>query len=183
MTATYRVTLIQEEIDQLEDITRNGIRAARTVLYARALLLLDQGEFATAKWTVDHVAAAVGLTDRALVRLKERFVQYGLDAALERKKPVRPSRDLIFDGEFAARLTQLACSAAPDGRARWTVRLLAEKLVELQIVPAVSAMTVCNTLKKRTSTSPEQILENSARPKCGIRSPDGRCFGCLSSTI
>jgi hypothetical protein len=148
MTATYRITLTQEEIGQLEDIARNGIRAARTVLYARALLLLDQGEFATAKWTVDHVAAAVGLTDRALVRLKERFVQYGLDAALERKKPIRPSRELVFDGEFAARLTQLACSEAPDGRARWTVRLLAEKLVELQIVPAVSAMTVCNTLKK-----------------------------------
>lgn len=148
MVATYRVTLTQEDIDQLEDITRNGIRAARTVLYARALLLLDQGEFAKAKWTVDHVAVAVGLADRALVRLKERFVQYGLDAALERKKPVRPSRELVFDGEFAARLTQLACSEVPDGYARWTVRLLAEKMVELQIVPAVSAMTVCNTLKK-----------------------------------
>jgi len=148
MATTYRITLTQEEIDQLEDITRNGIRAARTVLYARALLLLDQGEFAKTKWTVDHVAVAVGLADRALVRLKERFVQYGLDAALERKKPVRPSRELVFDGEFAARLTQLACSEAPDGHARWTVRLLAEKLVDLQIVPAVSAMTVCNTLKK-----------------------------------
>ena len=148
MATTYRVTLTQEEIDQLVDITRNGIRAARTVLYARALLLLDQGEFAKTKWTVDRVAVAVGLADRALVRLKERFVQYGLDAALERKKPVRSSRELVFDGEFAARLTQLACSEAPDGHARWTVRLLAEKLVELQIVPAVSAMTVCNTLKK-----------------------------------
>jgi len=148
MAATYRITLTQEEIDQLEDITRNGIRAARTVLYARALMLLDQGEFAKTKWTVDHVAAAVGLTDRALVRLKERFVQYGLDAALERKKQVRPSRELVFDGEFAAKLTQLACSAAPDGHARWTIRLLAQKLVELQIVPAVSAMTICNTLKK-----------------------------------
>ena len=148
MATTYRITLTQEEIDQLEDITRNGIRAARTVLYARALLLLDQGEFAKTKWTVDHVAVAVGLADRALVRLKERFVQCGLDAALGRKKPVRPSRELVFDGEFAARLTQLACSEAPDGHARWTVRLLAEKLVDLQIVPAVSAMTVCNTLKK-----------------------------------
>ncbi len=148
MATWYRVTLTQEEICNLEEIARNGIRAARTVLYARALLLLDQGEFAEAKWKVEDVATAVGLTDRALVRLKERFVKYGLDAALERKKPVRPSRELIFDGEFAARLTQLACSEAPNGRARWTVRLLAEKLVELQIVPSVSAMTVCNVLKK-----------------------------------
>ena len=88
------------------------------------------------------------MTARTLEHLKERFVKYGLDAALERKKPVKPSRKLIFTGEFAARLTQLACSEAPQGRSRWTVRLLAEKLVELQIVPAVSAMTVCNTLKK-----------------------------------
>lgn len=148
MATWYRITLTQDEIGSLEEITRNGIRAARTVLYARALLLLDQGEFAKAKWTMDDVATAVGLTDRALVRLKERFVKYGLDAALERKKPVRPSRELIFDGEFAARLTQLACSEVPDGRSRWTVRLLAEKLVELQIVQSVSPMTVCNTLKK-----------------------------------
>lgn len=145
---TYQVTLTQEEIDQLEDISRNGVRAARMVLYARALLLLDQGESAKEKWTVNHVASAVGLTDRALVRLKERFVKYGVDAALERKKPVRPSRELVFDGEFAAHLTRLACSEAPEGHARWTIRLLAEKMVELKIVPAVSAMTVCNTLKK-----------------------------------
>jgi hypothetical protein len=148
MATWYRVTLTKEEVGSLEEIARNGVRAARTVLYARALLLLDQGEFAKAKWMVDDVAIAVGLTDRALVRLKERFVKYGLDAALERKKPVKPSRDLIFDGVFAAKLTQLACSEVPDGHSRWTIRLLADKLIELKIVPSVSTMTVCNTLKK-----------------------------------
>jgi len=162
---TYQVTLTQEEIDQLEDISRNGVRAARMVLYARALLLLDQGEFAKEKWTVDHVASAVGLTDRALVRLKERFVKYGVEAALERKKPVQPSRELVFDGEFAARLTHLACSEAPEGRARWTVRLLAEKMVELKIVPAVSPMTVCNTLKKTNFSLTEANIGKSRRLK------------------
>ena len=148
MAKWYRVTLTQKEVDTLEEITRSGVRAARTVLYARALLLLDQGEFGTARWNVDAVAIAVGLTDRTLEHLKERLVKYGLDAALERKKPLRPSRKIVFDGRFAARLTQLACSEAPKGHSRWTVRLLADKLVELKIVPSVSTMTVCNTLKK-----------------------------------
>lgn len=163
--STYRVTLTREEIDQLEDISRNGVRAARTVLYARALLLLDQGEFGKEKWTVDHVASAVGLADRALVRLKERFVRYGVDAALERKRPTQPSRELVFDGEFAARLTQLACSEAPEGYARWTIRLLAEKMVELKIVPSVSPMTVCNTLKKMNFNLTEANIGRSRRTK------------------
>lgn len=83
-------------------------------------------------------------------KVEQQFVKYGLDSALERKKPCLPSRRLIFDGEFEARLTQLACSPAPDGYSRWTVRLLRDKLIELEIVPTVSTMTVCNTLKKRT---------------------------------
>jgi hypothetical protein len=146
--ARYKVILTREERDELERVTRRGREAAKKVLYARALLLLDESDGAKEKWKVDTVSSAVGMSDRTLEHLKERFVSYGLDAALERKKPCLPSRRLIFDGEFEARLTQLACSAAPDGHSRWTVRLLRDKLVELRIVPSVSAMTVCNTLKK-----------------------------------
>lgn len=69
-------------------------------------------------------------------------------AALNRKKRVKPPREIQFGGEFEAHLLALACSESPEGRQRWTVRLLAEKLVDLQIVPSVSPMTVCNTLKK-----------------------------------
>lgn len=148
MATRYRVTLTADEINELNKITRNGHCAARAVLYARALILLDQGPFAQASWTVDRVATAVGLTDRSLEHLKERFVTHGLESALERKKPVRPSKKLVFDGEACAKVTQLACGQAPDGYARWTVRLLAEKLVELKIFPAISAMTVCTLLKK-----------------------------------
>jgi hypothetical protein len=148
MPAKYRVTLNADEINEINQITRKGVCASRTTLFARALALLDQGEFAQSGWTVAQVATAVGCTSRTLEHLKERFVNHGLEAALERKKPVKPPREVVFDGEFAARLTQLACSKAPDGRSRWTVRLLAEKMVELRIVPAVSAMTVHNTLKK-----------------------------------
>ena len=146
--ARYRITLTQEERDELEGVTRRGREAAKKVLYARALLLLDEGEGAKEKWKVDAVSSAVGMSDRTLEHLKERFVRHGLDAALERKKPCLPSRRLVFDGAFEARLTQLACSASPEGHSRWTVRLLRDKLVELKIVSSVSAMTVCNTLKK-----------------------------------
>jgi hypothetical protein len=163
MATRYRVTLMEEEINELSEITRKGHCSARMVLYARALVLLDQGEFANEKWTVEQAATAVGLTSRTLEHLKERFVNHGLEAALERKKPVRPSRKLIFDGEVAAKVTQLACSQAPHGHARWTVRLLADKLVELKIVPAISAMTVCNLLKK-TSSSPTGANTGKSRP-------------------
>jgi len=148
MVKRYRVTLTGEEISELNEITRRGSCASRMTLFARALILLDQGEHAGHRWPVGQVAAAVGFTSRTLEHLKERFVDFGLEAALERKKPVKPPREIVFDGAFAARLTRLACSAAPEGRARWTVRLLAERLVELQIVPAVSPTTVQNTLKK-----------------------------------
>lgn len=146
--ATYKVTLSEEERKELTTMTRKGKEGARKVLLGRALLLLDEGECGVERWKVDAVATAVGMSDRTLEHLKERFVKFGVEAALERRKPRTPSRKLVFDGEFAVQLTRLACSQAPDGRARWTVRLLAEKLVELSIVPSVSVMTVHNTLKK-----------------------------------
>jgi hypothetical protein len=145
---TYKVTLSEEEKKELLAMTHKGKENARKVLLGRALLLLDEGEFGVERWKVGVVATAMGMSSRTLEHLKERFVKFGLEAALERKKPCTPSKRLVFDGEFAAQLTRLACSPAPDGRSRWTVRLLAEKLVELSIVPSVSVMTVYNTLKK-----------------------------------
>jgi len=147
MATRYRVTLTQEERDMLNTISTTGVRAAKTIIHARALLLLDAGEHGPG-WKVADVSKALGMTSRTLEHLKQRFVEKGLDAALQRKERETPPRAVIFDGEFEARLLQLACSKAPEGRNRWTVRLLADKLVELAIVPAVSAMTVCNTLKK-----------------------------------
>lgn len=147
MAPRYRVTLTKEEREELEAISSKGKRAARTVLLARALLLLDAGEFGP-KWVVANVAEAIGVTPRSLEHLKKRFVEEGLSAAIERKKRVKPPREIQFGGEFEAHLLALACSEAPAGRTRWTIRLLAEKMVELEIVPTVSPMTVCNTLKK-----------------------------------
>lgn len=147
MAPRYRVTLTEEERKELKAISSKGKRAARTVLYARALLLLDAGEQGP-KWIVAKVAEALGTTTRSLEHLKKQFVEEGITSALNRKKRVKPPREIQFGGEFEARLLALACSEVPEGWQRWTVRLLAEKMVELQIVPSVSPMTVCNTLKK-----------------------------------
>jgi len=147
MASRYRVTLTKEERKELEAISTKGKRAARTVLYARALLLLDAGEFGP-KWSVAQVAQAIGTTSRSLEHLKKRFIEKGLPAAIERKYRETPPREIKFGGEFEAHLLALACSDPPEGRERWTMRLLAEKIVEMKIAPSVSPMTVCNTLKK-----------------------------------
>jgi hypothetical protein len=147
MAPRYKVTLTKEERQELHAISTKGKRAARTVLHARALLLLDAGEHGP-KWFVENVAEAVGMTTRSLEHLKKRFVEEGISTAIERKERLTPPREIQFGGEFEAQLIALACSEAPDGRSRWTVRLLAEKMVEMKIVPSVSPMTVCNTLKK-----------------------------------
>ena len=147
MAPRYKVTLTKEERKDLKILSTTGRRAARTILYARALLLLDAGEYGP-KWLVASVAEALGMTTRSLEHLKKRFVEEGLFVALERKKRETPPREIQFGGEFEAHLLALACSDSPKGRSRWTIRLLAEKLVELKIVESVSPMTVCNTLKK-----------------------------------
>ena len=147
MAPRYRITLTKEERTELETISTTGKRAARTVLYARALLLLDVGDYGS-QWVVVKVSEALGMTSRSLESLKKRFVEEGFTAAIERKKRVTPPREIRFGGEFEAHLLALACSDAPAGRERWTVRLLAEKMVELKVVDTVSAMTVCTTLKK-----------------------------------
>jgi len=147
MAPRYRVTLTEEERELLEAISTKGKRAARTVLYARALLLLDAGEHGP-KWIVAKVAEALGTTPRSLEYLKKRFVEEGLPAAIKRKRRVKPPREIQFGGDFEAHLLALACSAPPVGKKRWTVRLLTEKLIELKIVTTVSPMTVCNRLKK-----------------------------------
>ena len=147
MAPRYKVTLTKEERDELETISTKGKRAARTVLYARALLLVDAGEYGP-KWIVARVAEAVGVTPRSIEHLKKRFVEEGIHAAIERKKRVKPPREIQFGGDFEAHLLALACTEAPEEYSRWTIRLLAEKMVELKIVPSVSPMTVCNTLKK-----------------------------------
>jgi transposase len=146
MAPRYKVTLTAEERHQLEDLTRHGKTAAAKFIHARALLLCDAGPHGN-PWKVADVAEALGISARTIEHLKARFVEEGLEAALARKAPAKAPK-LTFDGAFDARLTALACSPAPEGRTRWTVRLLAEKVVELKIAPKVSTMSVHRALKK-----------------------------------
>ena len=146
MANRYKVTLTKTEREQLTEQTRRGKSTAAKFVYARALLLCDAGEFGD-PWKVADVATALGVTPRTVEHLKQRFVEEGLEAALARKAHRKP-RDATFDGAFDARLTALACSKAPTGHQRWTVRLLADKLVELKIVDSVSTMSVQRSLKK-----------------------------------
>ncbi len=146
MAPRYKVTLTQEERDQLEALTRPGKTAASKFIHARALLLCDAGPHGN-PWKVAQVAEALGVSTRTIEHLKARFVEEGIEAALARKPSTRAPK-ITFDGAFDARLTALACSPAPTGRARWTVRLLAEKVVELKIAPQISTMSVHRALKK-----------------------------------
>ena len=147
MKPSYRVTLTEEERQELEALTKTANTNAKRFLYARSLLLCDADPQGPA-WTVGDTAEAMGVTPRTIEHLKKRFVEEGLAAALERRRPEKPPRGVIFDGAFEARLIALACSETPEGRRRWTVRLLAEKAVEMNLARRVSHMTVQRILKK-----------------------------------
>ena len=151
MAPRYRVTLEAAEREELLALTRSGKTARNVFVSARALLLCDQDPHGPA-WTVAATAEALGVSARTIEHLKRRFVEEGLEAALRRKPRPRKPRAVTFDGAFEARLVALACSQAPVGRRRWTVRLLAEKAVELGLAPSVSPMTVQRILKKTHSS-------------------------------
>jgi transposase len=167
MSPRYRVTLTAQERDELEALTKRGKTNARRFIRARALLLCDAGPHGPA-WTVADTADALGVTSRTIEHLKKRFVEEGFDAALERKPREKPPREVTFDGAFEARLIALACSDVPEGQRRWTVRLLADKVVELNIAPSVSHMTVQRVLKKMnlslTSASTGKSPRKGAQP-------------------
>ena len=167
MSPRYRVTLTKEERKELDAMTHRGKTHARRFIHARALLLCDAGTDGPA-WNVADVAVALGVTSRAIEHLKKRFVEEGLEAALDRKPREKPPREVIFDGAFEARLITLACSDAPEGHRRWTVRLLADKAVELRFAESVSHMTVQRILKKTnlslTSASTGKSLPKGVRP-------------------
>lgn len=147
MAIRYRVTLTEEERSELHRMTKDGKTPAKRFLNARSLLLCDASEGGP-QWAVVKVAEALGITSRTVEHLKKRFVEDGLEVAIGRKERETPPVETRYDGAFDARLLQLACSEAPKGYSRWTVRLLSEKVVELHIAPMCSPMAVCRSLKK-----------------------------------
>jgi transposase len=147
----YIVTLTPDEREQLAGLLSAGKRSALTLAHARILLKADQADGGPA-WPDDRIAEALDCGVRTIERVRQRFVERGLEAALARKPQDRPSRERKLDGRAEARLITLACSKPPDGRATWTLQLLADKLVELRVVDSVCDETVRRVLKKTRSS-------------------------------
>src|SRR6476469_9835904 len=147
----YKVTLTSEERQHLLDLIAAGKKSAKKLAHARILLKADAAAGGPA-WPDARIAEAAEVSIATVERVRQRFVEQGFEAALVRKKQDRPSRQRKLDGAAEARLVALACSRPPDGRARWTLRLLADKLVELEVVDTVSTETVRQALKKTNSS-------------------------------
>jgi|SRR5271166_2855936 len=147
----YLVSLTDEELQFLHRLTAAGKASVLKVTHARILLKADQADGGPA-WPDERIAEAFEVGLSTVARLRQRFVEQGLEAALSRKKQERPSRTRKLDGRAEARLIALACSAPPEGRKEWSLRLLADRLVELEIVDAVSDETVRRVLKKTNSS-------------------------------
>jgi transposase len=150
MAKRYRVTLEAAERGELETMISRGKAAARKLGHARVLLLADQAEGGPGLTDAD-VAAAVCVSVATVERVRQRFVELGLDAALS-PKPSRRVYARKLDGTGEAHLIALACSTPPDGHDRWTMRLLAGRMVELRHVDALSLETARQTLKKTCSS-------------------------------
>ena len=144
---TYKVTLDAEEREYLLGLIAAGKASALKLARARILLKADAGPGGPA-WTDARIAEAVEVDPTTVERIRQRFVEQGLEAALSRKKQCRPSRERKLDGAGEARLVALACSNPPEGRAAWTLQLLADKLVELQVVDSISDEAVRQVLQK-----------------------------------
>jgi transposase len=151
MRKKYIVTLTQAERQQLSDLIAVGKGAARRLAHARILLKTDQGPDGPGLLD-DAIAQAVEVSSPTIGRVRKLFVEEGLEAALNRRLPRRVYVRKL-DGEQEARLIAEACSAPPAGNVRWTLRLLADRLVELEVVDSVSHETVRQVLKK-TNSSP-----------------------------
>lgn len=146
MKKKYPVILTQTEREQLKNLIAAGTAPARKLTHARILLKADQGSEGPG-WVDEQVADAVEVSQPTVSRVRKQYFEEGLEAALKRRPPNREYHRKL-DGEQEARLVVLACSEPPERQARWSLRLLAEKMVELEVVDDLSYQTVRRTLKK-----------------------------------
>ena len=150
MRKRHIVVLSQEERARLHTMIGRGVAPASALTHARILLKANQGE-AGPGWTDAAIAVALEVNPATVARIRQQYVTTGMDAALQRKPPARQYRRRL-DGAQEARLVALACSAPPEGHKRWTLRLLAQRMVELQVVETVSYETVRQALKQTGSS-------------------------------
>jgi transposase len=178
----YIVKLTAEERSELEVRVRRGKVAGWKMQRAQALLKFDQGEHGPA-WIDQDIADAFGCTRQSVENWRKQAVEEGPLSLLERK-PRPPPTEPKLDGEGEARLVALACSKPPQGRARWTLQLLADALVEMQVVDSICDETVRQALKKKRAQALAQgDVVHSARAGRGLRVPDGAGAGGLQATL
>jgi homeodomain-containing protein len=164
----YVVELSADERKRLVELTRKGKSPAKEQLKARILLQADESPLGP-KWNDPQISEALGTYPMMCARVRQQFAQGGMDAVLSRKQRATPPVPRIFDGEKEARLIALACSQPPEGRAKWTLRLLESKVVELNIVDHASDNTIGRVLKK-TSSSLISCSNGSSRRKQAVHS-------------
>lgn len=157
----YRVTLTQEERAALHGIATRGNHGSQKVLNALILLGCDEGAFQECKKTAAQLTEVLPISMKKVDRVKRRFVEHGLEVALDKRKADRQRMKKV-DGDFEAHLIALSCGKPPQGRARWSLRLLADKMVELEYVDSISYETVRRVLKKRIKTVEEGAMGHSA---------------------
>ncbi len=183
MAKKYRVTLTADERAELERLLARGKADVRCLKHAQILLKADEAAGGPG-WSDERIADALGAGVATIERLRQRFVEEGLQAAL---RPYRKGTRLYerkLDGAQEARLIALACSAPPEGRARWTLRLLASRMVELTYVDTLSHETVRQALKKeRPQAASEKDVVHPRQALGGVRVPHGGCARGLPSPV
>jgi len=145
--AKYRIKLTQDEISELSSIVKKGSHTSQSYRAAYVLLNCDEGEYSLGKSTNEQIAKVLKIGMRTIDRIKKKCIEGGLESALERTESSRIYEKKV-DGDLEAKIVQLCCSNPPEGFARWTLRLLSEKVVELGYIDSLSHVSVYNTLKK-----------------------------------
>ena len=175
----YVVKLGDEERQRLTSLIHSGKHPAQRLVRARILFKADASEAGEA-CSDSQIALALDTSLATVARTRQQLVEEGFEAVLTRKHSPASARARIFDGAAEAKLIALACSKPPKGYARWTLRLLEDKVVERNIVDRVSDNTIGRTLKKPAQAASETAMGHSPRQKCCLRGRHGRCAGSLS---
>ena len=160
----YKVTLTKDERENLEALTSKGKHTSQKILNALILLGCDESEYQVNRSTNEEIARILNISMRKIDRVKERFVIESIDVALNGRKRKRIYEKKV-DGDFEAHLVALSCSEPPEGFARWSLRLLANKVVELDYIDSISYEAVRNILKKRNQTLEKNRMGNSTKTK------------------
>jgi transposase len=147
----YIVEFSDAERCELRKITKGGVSPARTILRANILLMLDANS--GKKYSLKEIASALGTTTTTVQNVKASYCERGLEATLKRKHREDPPVPTKITGDVEAKIIAMRCTDPPEGHARWTLRLLADKAVEIEIIDAISYVSVGNILKKKTNSS------------------------------